>query len=89
MHRSKAFFKKTRRGKIHRIVSDHYLRDDIGCGSLAGKPVSKVRYEMNRDFVKCHEVDILSYVVWWDCSIVNAEFGVSRSSLAHIFSLPC
>lgn len=43
MHRSKAFFKKTRKGKILRVVADHYLRDDIGCGSLAGKPVSTVR----------------------------------------------
>ena len=43
MHRSKAFFKKTRKGKILRVVSDHYLRDDIGCGSIAGKPVSMVR----------------------------------------------
>lgn len=42
MHRSKAFFKKTRKGKILRVVSDHYLRDDIGCGSLAGRPVSNV-----------------------------------------------
>eukprot|EP00903_Cladosiphon_okamuranus_P016114 g14871.t1 len=40
MHRSRAFFKKTRKGKILRVVSDHYLRDDIGCGSLAGNPVS-------------------------------------------------
>lgn len=42
MHRNRAFFKKTRKGKILRVVSDHYLRDDIGCGSLAGKPVSNV-----------------------------------------------
>lgn len=40
MHRSRAFFKKTRKGKILRVVSDHYLRDDIECGSLAGKTVS-------------------------------------------------
>lgn len=43
MHRNKSFFKKTRKGKILRVVADHYLRDDIGCGSLAGKPVSTVR----------------------------------------------
>lgn len=81
MHRSKAFFKKTRRGKIHRVVSDHYLRDDIGCGSLAGKPVSKVRYEMDRDFVKYHKVDILSYVV---------EFGgtVASEMLNSVVAVP-
>ncbi|CAM9113155.1 unnamed protein product [Choristocarpus tenellus] len=42
MHKSRSFFKKTRRGKILRIVADHFLRDDIGCGSLAGNALSRV-----------------------------------------------
>lgn len=40
MHRNKSFFKRTRRGKILHIVEDHYLRDDIGCGTVAGKPIT-------------------------------------------------
>jgi exosome complex exonuclease DIS3/RRP44 len=40
MHRSKAYFKRTRRGKILHVVGDHYLRDDIGCGTLAGKELT-------------------------------------------------
>ena len=31
--RTKTFLKKTKRGKILKIVREHYLRDDIGCGS--------------------------------------------------------
>jgi exosome complex exonuclease DIS3/RRP44 len=27
------FMKKTRRGNILKIVREHYLRDDLGCGS--------------------------------------------------------
>ena len=28
----KTFMKKTRRGKVIKVVREHYLRDDIGCG---------------------------------------------------------
>ena len=28
----KTFLKKTRRGKVIKVVREHYLRDDIGCG---------------------------------------------------------
>ena len=30
----KTFLKKTRRGKVIKVVREHYLRDDIGCGIL-------------------------------------------------------
>jgi exosome complex exonuclease DIS3/RRP44 len=29
----KGIVKKTRQGKILKIIREHYLRDDIGCGS--------------------------------------------------------
>ena len=32
MLRSKTFLRKTRRGRIVKIVREHYLRDDIWCG---------------------------------------------------------
>ena len=33
MLKSKVFIKKTRKGSIVKVVREHYLRDDIGCGS--------------------------------------------------------
>ena len=33
MLKSKVFVKKTRRGGVVKIVREHYLRDDIWCGS--------------------------------------------------------
>ena len=33
MIRQKTFVRKTKRGKISKIVREHYLRDDIWCGS--------------------------------------------------------
>ncbi|GAB1299143.1 Exosome complex exonuclease RRP44 [Apodemus speciosus] len=35
MLRSKTFLKKTRAGGVVKIVREHYLRDDIGCGAPA------------------------------------------------------
>lgn len=33
MLKSKTFVKKTRSGGVMKVVREHYLRDDIGCGS--------------------------------------------------------
>ena len=33
MLKHKTFLKKTRRGKVVKIVREHYLRDDIPCGA--------------------------------------------------------
>lgn len=35
MLKSKTFLKKTRAGGVVKIVREHYLRDDIGCGAPA------------------------------------------------------
>ncbi|CAM9803551.1 unnamed protein product [Scytosiphon promiscuus] len=64
MHRSRAFFKKTRKGKILRVVSDHYLRDDIGCGSLSGKPVS------NEDLVQLARESVTKRFLVLDTNVV-------------------
>jgi exosome complex exonuclease DIS3/RRP44 len=37
MLRSKTYYKRTRRGKVLRVVEEHYLRDDTGVGSLHGR----------------------------------------------------
>lgn len=35
MHRQRVFHRLTRRGKVLKVVREHYLRDDIGCGSAS------------------------------------------------------
>lgn len=41
---TKTFFRKTKRGNILKIVREHYLRDDIWCGSnLCGKCQHKIK----------------------------------------------
>ena len=39
----KTFIKKTRRGNIIKVVREHYLRDDIWCGS----PLCQVLHVLN------------------------------------------
>ena len=34
MLKAKTFVKKTKRGNIIKVVREHYLRDDLSCGSL-------------------------------------------------------
>ena len=34
---TQTFLKKTRRGNVIKVVREHYLRDDIYCGSSACK----------------------------------------------------
>jgi len=40
MLRSRTYFKRTRRGKVLRVVEEHYLRDDIGVGSIHGQTLT-------------------------------------------------
>lgn len=39
---SKVFMKKTRKGKVIKLVREKYLREDIECGYLFGNCLSKV-----------------------------------------------
>lgn len=41
MLRSKSFVKKTKKGKVIKVVKEHYLRDDISCASLTCKTCDK------------------------------------------------
>ena len=40
---SKVFVKKTRKGKVVKLVREKYLRDDTGFGCMFGKCLAKVR----------------------------------------------
>lgn len=69
----KSFFKRTRRGKVIRLVKEYYLRSDIECGYLLGKQVtaadllllaeqSPVRQVLVVDTnVALHQIDVLEY----------------------------
>ncbi|XP_060878753.1 exosome complex exonuclease RRP44 [Metopolophium dirhodum] len=51
---SKTFIRKTKRGNILKIVREHYLRDDIGCGS---KICKKCKHNSERPLVKHQSIN--------------------------------
>jgi exosome complex exonuclease DIS3/RRP44 len=75
----KAFNKKTRKGKVIRIVQEKYLRHDVECGYLAGNIVSAevlcdaVSKSAHKQLlvidtnIALHQIDILEY----SCPIIS------------------
>ena len=46
---TRTFLKKTRRGKVLKVVREHYLRDDIPCGVAdCGSEECKDLYQVKR-----------------------------------------
>jgi hypothetical protein len=52
----KTFVRKTRRGNIIKIVREHYLRDDIWCGSPLCKVGYLIKINIIRRFAEPHHV---------------------------------
>lgn len=44
MHRAKVFNKVTKKGTVLKIVKEHYLRDDVVCGSKVRAPLCRLRH---------------------------------------------
>lgn len=43
---NKSFVRKTRHGKVVKVVREHYLRDDIACGALFCATCDKSRAKL-------------------------------------------
>uniref|UniRef100_A0A665VVR5 Exosome complex exonuclease RRP44 n=1 Tax=Echeneis naucrates TaxID=173247 RepID=A0A665VVR5_ECHNA len=59
MLKSKTFVKKTRSGKVMKIVREHYLRDDIWCGSEVCSECKQESGVLQKD--ACIESNLCSY----------------------------
>tara|TARA_B110000090_G_C13176333_1_gene367475 strand:+ start:100 stop:678 length:579 start_codon:yes stop_codon:yes gene_type:complete len=69
----RAFWKRTRKGKVVRVVNERYIRDDVGCGYMlgskvdAGKLVELVQNTPSKDLlvldtnIALQEIDVLEY----------------------------
>lgn len=49
MRRAAAFVKKTGRGNVVKVVREHYLRDDIICGSALCAPCKQISDQLQAD----------------------------------------
>ena len=47
---NKTFLRKTRRGKVVKVVREHYLRDDLPCGSQSCPLECKSLYDAENTF---------------------------------------
>lgn len=59
MLKSKTFVKKTRSGGVMKIVREHYLRDDIWCGSEGCTECKQESTVLQRD--ACIESNLCNY----------------------------
>lgn len=68
MHSSRQFVKKTRKGKLVKVVREHYLRDDIWCGSVLCKQCQQTEHKLTDEAkeylvidtnVVLHQMDLL------------------------------
>lgn len=67
----KVFIRKTKRGNILKIVREHYLREDIGCGSVAcGKCDTENEKPLQKDFKSATDVVQQAHYVVPDTNIV-------------------
>ncbi|CAM9533622.1 unnamed protein product [Discosporangium mesarthrocarpum] len=78
MHRNTITFKKTRKGKVIRVVGDHYLRDDIGCGALAGKPITRA------DLLRLGRDSVMKQFLVLDTNVVLDQMDLLESPSAAL-----
>ena len=58
---TQTFLKKTRRGNVIKVVREHYLRDDIYCGSSACKDCRHIIIQSDDDIIPTGNKYIVSF----------------------------
>ena len=80
MHRAKAFVKKTRGGKVMKVVREHYLRDDLPCGIVACTlctPSSSPKLDLRRASAELCTVYVVdTNVVLHQMDLLESRHGV-------------
>ncbi|KAI7754889.1 hypothetical protein M8C21_026675 [Ambrosia artemisiifolia] len=75
MLQSKSFVRKTKQGKVVKVVSEHYLRDDIHCGALFCK-VLDTNVVLNQGFSLGNLIQALESVD--DQKFIIREYGTTE-----------
>ena len=58
---TQTFLKKTRRGNVIKVVREHYLRDDIYCGSSACTDCKHIIIQSDDDIIPAGNKYIASF----------------------------
>lgn len=85
MLKSKTFVKKTRSGGVMKIVREHYLRDDIWCGSEVCTECKQESTVLQRD--ACIESNLCSYPHYLvpDTNVVLHQVNCLAETVSHFF----
>lgn len=70
MQKSKIFVKKTRKGGILKVVREHYLRDDIWCGSYACKECQQERSVLEAQPVSISQLCTAPHYIIPDTNVI-------------------
>ncbi|CAM9327074.1 unnamed protein product [Chrysoparadoxa australica] len=81
MHHVEVYSRKLRRGQVLRVCRDHQLRDDIGCGTSAGKVVAA------SDLLRLGlESDLKQYLIL-DANVLLAQMDLLEQQGAPFYCL--
>lgn len=83
MLKSKTFMKKTRAGGVMKIVREHYLRDDIWCGSEVCSECKQESPELQRDATIESNLCAYPHYVMPDTNVVLHQVKCKSISFLH------
>ena len=85
MLKSKTFIKKTRKGSIVKVVREHYLRDDIGCGSEQCESCQNGKPVLEKNPPSCSNLCKFPHYIMPDTNVVLHQVCVQWEMHSLIF----
>jgi len=94
MLKSKSYVKKTKRGKVLKVVREHYLRDDIYSGSPLDPDCDPSSYKLSQDAsqyiiidtnIALHQIDLLEHESVTDAVIASVVLDEVRARNTSIY----
>uniref|UniRef100_A0A0E0K8A6 Uncharacterized protein n=1 Tax=Oryza punctata TaxID=4537 RepID=A0A0E0K8A6_ORYPU len=95
MLQSKTFVKKTKAGRVQKVVREHYLRDDISCGAASCSTCGAVEHPLSADAtailvvdtnVVLHQIDLLENPAIDDVVLLSVVLDEVRNKNLAVFN---
>ncbi|KAG8073299.1 hypothetical protein GUJ93_ZPchr0006g45558 [Zizania palustris] len=95
MLQSKTFVKKTKAGRVQKVVREHYLRDDIPCGAASCSACAAVEHPLAADAaailvvdtnVVLHQIDLLENPAIEDVVLLSVVLDEVKNKNLSVFN---
>uniref|UniRef100_A0A0D9VP30 S1 motif domain-containing protein n=1 Tax=Leersia perrieri TaxID=77586 RepID=A0A0D9VP30_9ORYZ len=95
MLQSKTFVKKTKAGRVQKVVREHYLRDDIPCGAASCSTCGAVEHPLSADAaailvvdtnVVLHQIDLLENPAIDDVVLLSVVLDEVKNKNLAVFN---